>query len=130
MCERPREIGPERAELVLLGRLGEERVEVHVEVVRANDVQIDDCAQLGSLAPAERLLEQLEGLGLAPHLLVPELYFVDRETDVVEPRGGDAFDIGLGEPGAPFGTPPLRLREPVRDVDAVTELEPHRRYGT
>ena len=94
----------------MLGGIGEERRFARgVEVVRADDVQVDDGAQIRLLAPVERLPKQLEGLGLALSLLVPELDLIQRDADVIEAEGADALDVGLAEPGAPLGSAPFRL---------------------
>ena len=76
---------------VLLGFFrGEQRVgigipfERRIEIVRADDVQVDNGAQMVLLCPADGVVHQLPGFGQFAALLVPELHLVDGQAHKVE----------------------------------------------
>ena len=66
-------------------RIAEQCGRIVQEMVRAQNVQIDHGAHARLRHPAERGLEQVERLGLAPAVLRPHLFLVDGQAQMIEP---------------------------------------------
>ena len=106
-------------------RLGEQRLGAFVEMMRAQDVQVDHRVQPGFERPVQTLLEQIPCLLVRSALVVPELLLVDGEAQVVEAERGEPRDVLTGESPAPFVAARVALTEPVGDVGAASECESH-----
>ena len=127
--EPRRELAPDVQEALLRCGLAPQRLRALVEVVRAQDVEVDDHPEPVRCAPVERRVEQRESLGLRLAGLVPELLLVDRQAQVVEAELRHELHVLGGEPALPFLAPARALRQPVRDVGPVLHDEAVRRAG-
>ena len=108
-------------------RLREQRLGAFVEVVRAQDVEVDHGVEPGGERPVETLLEEVPRLFVRRAAFVPELLLVDGKAQMIETERGEAVDVLAGEPPASRIAARIALTEPVGDVGAAFECEMHGR---
>ncbi len=120
---------PEVDEVLLCLLGGEEGVGsaasfVHgVEVVGADDVEVDDGTQMVLASPVEGVGEQRPSLGQLVTLFVPELYFIDGDAHEVEAQPLEPLEVFFLDVQAAHLATCLRLRQPVAHVGAPLDFE-------
>jgi len=123
------QLPPQSGKAPFLAGVGEEqRLLLIEEVMRAQQVQINDDLQSRLLAPVQCGIEQIKRLSLPVTNLVPHLLLVDGQPNMIElppTQLGDAVYICLCEKRAPLSAAALALTEPVGDIGPPGHFECH-----
>ena len=116
-------IAPALEEALLRLRLGPEWSHFLVEVVRPQDVQIYDGAEAEFVAPVQRLVQEVEGLRVGLSVGREQLFFIDGQTQMVQPQSRQEGCVLTQEHLATFRAAPSALGQPVGDVGAPAQGE-------
>ena len=94
-----------------------------IEIMRADDVEIDDGTQMILGSQMEGIGQQLPCLGELVAFLIPELHLVDGDTHEIEAKLLQALEVILLDVQAALLTPLLRLRQPVAEIGSALDAE-------
>ena len=94
-----------------------------IEIVRTDDVQVNNGTQLVFASPLQGIGQQRPGLRQFVSLLVPELHFVNGNTHKVETKVMESLKVLLLNVQTAHLASCLRLRQPVTHIGATLDVE-------
>ena len=94
-----------------------------IEIVRTDDMQVDDGTQVMLLSPIDSVYHQLPSLRQLVALFIPELYLVNRQAYEVEAQRVQTCKVVFLDMLATGLATFFRLRQPVAHVSTTLDAE-------